>query len=148
MSRDKYIREIDKNTKYFHTVSTIRNRRKLVSELRIENRAIKNPRRIKQEARRFYRNLYSQEEAPKITVQEGLLNKISWEQAQEMEKMPTLDEIKEAMWSCGSTKAPGPDGFNMFFIKNTWNIIGVEFSESMLNFFRTSYLPRNLNMTW
>ncbi|GJX98368.1 hypothetical protein Tco_0355387, partial [Tanacetum coccineum] len=24
----------------------------------------------------------------------------------------TLDEIKEAVWDCGSSKAPGPDGYS------------------------------------
>jgi len=27
------------------------------------------------------------------------------------------NEIKEAVWECGSNKSPGPDGFNFSFIK-------------------------------
>ncbi|GJY53072.1 hypothetical protein Tco_0444736 [Tanacetum coccineum] len=32
--------------------------------------------------------------------------------------MVTLEEIKEAVWDCGSSKAPGPDGYSFAFVKN------------------------------
>nr|XP_025703628.1 uncharacterized protein LOC112805458 [Arachis hypogaea] len=69
------------------------------------------------------------------------------EQATDLEKFPTMEEIKKIVWSCGSTKVPRPDGFNMVFIKRTWDIIGGEFSETMMQFYRIGYLPKSLNMT-
>ena len=35
-----------------------------------------------------------------------------------MEAPSDLEEIREAVWSCGGDKAPGPDGFK--FIKHFW----------------------------
>lgn len=34
-----------------------------------------------------------------------------------VKKIFLQQEIKQAVWSCGSNKAPGPDGFNFYFIK-------------------------------
>lgn len=41
--------------------------------------------------------------------------------------MPSREEIKSAVWSCESSRAPGYDGFNMGFIKKMWNSIGDDF---------------------
>ncbi|XP_015956350.1 uncharacterized protein LOC107480702 [Arachis duranensis] len=130
MSMEKYIKEIDKNTRYFHTMTTIRSRKKLIREIKIGNRQFKDPRRIKNEARKFFKNLYHQDRMLVIRVQEGLVARLSEEQAMQLELMPSYIEVKEAVWSCGSTKAHGPDGFNMFFVKNSWEIIRMEFTES------------------
>ncbi|GKE89190.1 hypothetical protein Tco_1566665, partial [Tanacetum coccineum] len=40
-----------------------------------------------------------------------------------LERLATLEEIKEAVWDCGSSKAPGPDGFSFAFVKKYWDII-------------------------
>ncbi|GKF26312.1 RNA-directed DNA polymerase, eukaryota, partial [Tanacetum coccineum] len=40
----------------------------------------------------------------------------------------TCQEIKNAVWDCGGSKAPGPDGFSFKFIHSHWDIIGEDFS--------------------
>lgn len=35
----------------------------------------------------------------------------------------SLEEIKAAIWACGSEKALGPDGFTFKFLKNYWELI-------------------------
>lgn len=41
-------------------------------------------------------------------------------------KMVTDEEIKKALWSIKNDKSPGLDGFNSFFFKKVWNIVGKE----------------------
>lgn len=36
----------------------------------------------------------------------------------------TVSEVSDAFWSCGSDKAPGPDGFNFAFYKALMVFIG------------------------
>ncbi|XP_016207148.1 uncharacterized protein LOC107647592 [Arachis ipaensis] len=50
------------------------------------------------------------EASPLIGIQDGLVNKIQKEEAIDLERMPSADEIKEAVWDCESSKAPGCDG--------------------------------------
>ncbi|GJS90623.1 hypothetical protein Tco_0773259 [Tanacetum coccineum] len=40
-----------------------------------------------------------------------------------LERQVTLEEIKEAVWDCGSSKAPGPDGYSFAFVKKYWGTI-------------------------
>ncbi|GKD08647.1 putative RNA-directed DNA polymerase, eukaryota, reverse transcriptase zinc-binding domain protein, partial [Tanacetum coccineum] len=35
-----------------------------------------------------------------------------------LERQVTLEEIKEAIWDCGSSKAPGPDDYSFAFVNN------------------------------
>ncbi|GKF28115.1 hypothetical protein Tco_0094457, partial [Tanacetum coccineum] len=35
----------------------------------------------------------------------------------DLERIASLDEIKQALWECGSSKAPSSDGFSFLFLK-------------------------------
>ncbi|XP_016164591.1 uncharacterized protein LOC107607123 [Arachis ipaensis] len=39
-----------------------------------------------------------------------------------------MEEIREAVWDCESSKAPGSDGYNMNFIKKCWDDIAPKFT--------------------
>ena len=45
-------------------------------------------------------------------------------EAKNLEVMPFANEIKDAMWSCDPSKAPGPDIYNMNFIRKNWEVVG------------------------
>lgn len=49
--------------------------------------------------------------------------KISHDDSHLIESPITLKEIKEAIWSCGNEKSPGPDGFTFKFIKKYWEVL-------------------------
>ena len=114
----------------------------------MNGRSCKDPRRIKREVRRFFKQLYSQKNLPDIKIQNGLVQKLSKIEADSLEILPSPEEIKEAVWSCDPSKAPGPDGFNMNFIRKSWEVIGDEFQHMVIEFFETGQLLRKLNMTW
>ncbi|XP_034915333.1 uncharacterized protein [Populus alba] len=59
----------------------------------------------------------------------------------------TNDEIKAALFSIPDTKAPGPDGYNAFFFKKCWSIIGTDFIAATRYFFTNNSLPRCVNAT-
>ncbi|GKF41979.1 putative RNA-directed DNA polymerase, eukaryota, reverse transcriptase zinc-binding domain protein, partial [Tanacetum coccineum] len=51
-------------------------------------------------------------------------------------------EIKDAVWSCGSSKAPGPDGFTFKFIKHHWDTIGHNFIDMVRRFEIDGFIPK------
>nr|XP_025628683.1 uncharacterized protein LOC112721874 [Arachis hypogaea] len=120
----------------------------MIDSLMVNGRLIRNQARIKTAIRDFYKGLYHQETSPVIGFRDGLVKQINEEEALELEMLPTVEEIKEAVWDCKSTKAPGSDGYNMNFIKKCWNDLGREFTDAVLGFFLSATLPRDSNVTW
>lgn len=58
---------------------------------------------------------------PKLTVQQqrGLIAEC------------TTQEVRDALFSIGSNKARGIDGFNVYFFKKCWHIIGEEVTSAI-----------------
>ncbi|XP_072054162.1 uncharacterized protein [Arachis hypogaea] len=147
MSRSRHAKDMDKNTR-FHNLASARRRNNRLDALVINGRLIRNQARIKIAIRDFYKDLYHQKKPPLVGFMDGLVKRIDEEDSTALERIPTMEEIREAIWDCESSNASGSDGYNMNFIKKCWNEIGVEFTTVVLDFFRSSRLPSDSNITW
>ncbi|GJX32752.1 RNA-directed DNA polymerase, eukaryota [Tanacetum coccineum] len=58
------------------------------------------------------------------------------------------DEMKDAVWNCGSAKSPGPDGFTFMIFKKYWDVIGGEILLSVKEFETMSSIPRGCNSSF
>ncbi|GJR95795.1 RNA-directed DNA polymerase, eukaryota [Tanacetum coccineum] len=56
-----------------------------------------------------------------------------------------LEEIKEAVWDCGSSKAPGPDGYSFAFVKKYWGTIQKDLYDFVNLFFASCVMPNGAN---
>ncbi|XP_016185123.1 uncharacterized protein LOC107626735 [Arachis ipaensis] len=144
LSRSKHARDMDRNTRYFHNIASARRQNNRIDALMIHGRLVRNQVRIKHAIRGFYKELYRQEFAPRIGVRDGLLKKIGRDEADALEVLPSVEEIREAVWDCESSKAPRSDGYNMNFIKKCWEEIGQEFTEAVMDFFERAKLPTDV----
>ena len=148
LSRANLIKNFDGNTKYFRTMASIRRRQKLMVEIKKGTRLLREPRSLNNEVGRFYKSSYKQHEVPTIKFENGLVNKLSLEKVSNVELLPSVKEIKRALWDCDPSKAPRADGFNLNFVRKCWDTIGGEFSTCIFYFFVSGTLPRRLNMMW
>lgn len=57
-------------------------------------------------------------------------------------------EIDEAVSSCASDKAPGPDGFNFRFIKSAWEFIKNDVYDIIHKLWDSSLLPHGRNVAF
>ncbi|XP_016185349.1 uncharacterized protein LOC107626980 [Arachis ipaensis] len=123
----RHTKYIDKNTRYFHNLTSARRWSNQIDALAISGRL---------------------EASPLVGIRDDLVNKIQEDEATDLERMHSADEIKEAVWDCESSKTLGCDGYNMNFIKKCWGKIGPEFTAAVMDFFQLAELPRDSNVTW
>ena len=57
-------------------------------------------------------------------------------------------ELKDAVWSCGGDKCPGPDGFNFNFIKEFWGVLKPEFRRFVDEFHIHGSFPKGSNASF
>ncbi|XP_016173366.1 uncharacterized protein LOC107615862 [Arachis ipaensis] len=148
MSRSQHAKHMDRNTRFFHNIASARRRNNRIDALLIHGRVVQNQTRIKVAIRGFYKDLYRQEVVPRIGFQDGLVRQIDGAEAAALEVMPSGEEIREAVWDCESSKAPGSDDYNLNFIKRCWEDIGQEFTAAVMDFFQSAKLPADANVTW
>ncbi|KAK3187885.1 hypothetical protein Dsin_027446 [Dipteronia sinensis] len=62
-----------------------------------------------------------------------------------LEEVFSVEEVREALNGCDGNKAPGPDGFNVSFIKKNWEDIEGDFMDLMHEFFKDGDKVKYLN---
>ncbi|GKD46609.1 hypothetical protein Tco_1271254, partial [Tanacetum coccineum] len=67
--------------------------------------------------------------------------------ALDMIKTVTPQEVKEAIFSMGNDKSPGPDGYTAAFFKEAWGIISHDVTMVVQEFFTNGTLLKELNHT-
>nr|GFA91484.1 RNA-directed DNA polymerase, eukaryota, reverse transcriptase zinc-binding domain protein [Tanacetum cinerariifolium] len=67
---------------------------------------------------------------------------LSQEDSMELEKSVTLEEIRAAVWDCGSQKSLGPDGFSFLFLKSYWELLKEDVGNSVRCVLELFVMPR------
>ncbi|GJU01387.1 hypothetical protein Tco_1111725 [Tanacetum coccineum] len=67
--------------------------------------------------------------------------------ALDMVREVTNKEVKDALFSMGDDKSPGPDGYTAAFFKEAWSIVEVDVSNAIREFFRNGTILKELNHT-
>ncbi|GJX81479.1 RNA-directed DNA polymerase, eukaryota [Tanacetum coccineum] len=119
--RVKWDIEGDENSKFFHGLINKKRQNQMINGIMVEVNWITDPILIKDAFFQLYKDKF---------------------QAQDSQ------EIKEAVWDCGSSKAPGPDGFSFAFVKKYWDIIQKDMFDFINSFFVSSEMPHGANSSF
>ncbi|KAE8693418.1 Polycomb group protein FERTILIZATION-INDEPENDENT ENDOSPERM [Hibiscus syriacus] len=134
-SRNRWIINGDKNTRFFHLSAMKRNSVNTIHSLKIEGVVISEPVKIKNSVYEFFRTAYNTKAALEVEGLEFDFMKISAAQRAYMEEEFTEQEVWNAISSSDSAKAPGPDGFTMGFYKKYCKHLKEHIMEFFSNFF-------------
>nr|KAJ0194327.1 hypothetical protein LSAT_V11C800406660 [Lactuca sativa] len=147
-ARVKWIINGDENSKFFHCYINNRNRRNLLHGLMINGRWSTDVNEIKAEVFRFYFNKFSENHVSRPKLINPQFKSISMMKAIRVESPISLDEVKAAIWDCGSEKAPGLDGFTFKFLKKYWDIIKGDVMNFVNHFERCGSFARGCNSSF
>nr|GEZ75175.1 RNA-directed DNA polymerase, eukaryota, reverse transcriptase zinc-binding domain protein [Tanacetum cinerariifolium] len=60
----------------------------------------------------------------------------------------TMEEIRGAVWDCGSQKASGPYGFSFLFIKTYWELFKYDVEAAVKSFLDSFVMPKGANSSF
>uniref|UniRef100_A0A2N9EX59 Reverse transcriptase domain-containing protein n=1 Tax=Fagus sylvatica TaxID=28930 RepID=A0A2N9EX59_FAGSY len=147
-SRVLWLKEGDKNTKYFHKIANSHRRHNSIRHLTINGELSSNLADIKAQIIEFYKNLYS-EDVGRRPLLDGLhFSSISSDEAGWLERPFEEEEIFQAVSKINGDKAPGPDGFPMSFFHACWPILRAALLAVFSEFHEFGSFQRSLNTTF
>ena len=146
-SKAKYIREGEKNSRYFASLEKRHYTDKSISLLeKSDSTIVLKPDEILNVTKEFYESLYSSKEDSLLDVNlaeilDGPI--LSDQERQSLEGLITLPEALSALKKMDSNKSPGSDGFSSEFYTFFWSDLGVFLVRS----FNHSFLIGELSST-
>ncbi|XP_071902137.1 uncharacterized protein [Coffea arabica] len=148
-SRIQWLREGDKNTKFFHASVQGRRRRNRLNKLQREDGTwTESEQAVSKEIAEYYRNLFNSNDVGDLTeVLDGIPHTITDELNGNMMKPVLEEEIKAVIFSMNPDKSPGVDGMSPLFFQKFWTTIKKEVVNAIQTFFHTGHLLKSVNHT-
>nr|KYP64025.1 Transposon TX1 uncharacterized [Cajanus cajan] len=145
-SREKWVKFGDRNTSFFHAQTLVRRRRNKIQGLFLPDGSWHtDPEVMKTEAVRFYKELFSvNNDQGFLDMQAGVPPGLGVEAQSALTAPVTKEEVRWAVMSMKSFKAPGTDGFQPFFFKQYWPIVGDELWRTARDAFRLGFSDSSL----
>ncbi|GKC16788.1 RNA-directed DNA polymerase, eukaryota [Tanacetum coccineum] len=137
--------EGDENSKYFHGIINSKRSHLSIRGILHNGDWIDDPTRVKDEFFNHFSKQFSDPSPNRIILEHHFHNRLSVDQAAELERNLSNDEIKNAVWDCGTNKSPGPDGYTFEFFRKYWNIMGNDIVDAVNQFFSTGFFPPGCN---
>ncbi|XP_072088190.1 uncharacterized protein [Arachis hypogaea] len=148
-SRLKWLQWGDKNTAFFHATTIQRRNKNKIEKLKnTAGQWVCGNKELMSLIENHFSNLFS---STKRLNWEDCINKIPRKVTEEMNQNllqeVTEKEVKDAVFSMGGLKAPGPDGLNGLFYQEHWEIISKEVYGAVKEFFNEGSLPQEFGET-
>ncbi|GJS98286.1 RNA-directed DNA polymerase, eukaryota [Tanacetum coccineum] len=140
--------EGDENTKYFHGIPLHFRSQLAIRGTLVNGEWISSPHDVKQEFLSHFRNQFSLPDSPRIGFDFPFPNRLSSDQIEDLERPVSYDEVKSAVWGCGTNKSPGPDGFTFEFYRVFWALIDRDVFNAVSEFFESGCIPKGCNASF
>ncbi|GKV15742.1 hypothetical protein SLEP1_g26499 [Rubroshorea leprosula] len=147
-SRQRWLKEGDANTKFFH--GCIVNRRKQNEIIGLYNNGewIEDADEVKELARNYFKDKFEEEKWDRPSLGDLQFKKISEAENNFLISKFSTEEIDEAVWGCNGAKSLGPDGFNFNFIKKVWPVIKEDVYAFLAEFHENGKLVKGSNTSF
>lgn len=146
-SRELWLKERDKNTKFFHLSTIIRKRHNSIDAIKSEEgQWVTSSNQIRKLLYSSFKKMFTEEDVAFPEQLENLLpNGIFEEENTLLRSIPSSEEIKETFFQMHDTKASGPDGFPTLFYKEFWPIVGEIVIGAGTSFFENGRMSNEAN---
>jgi hypothetical protein len=148
-SRITWLKEGDRNTKFFHRKVKWRAMKNRIKKLKKEDGQLEEEEKEMQKmAVEYFKNLYMNDPnlnpSGVIDLDESAISELT---NMSLCKPFTDDEIGDALFQIGPLKAPGPDGFPTRFYQRNWDVLKSDVTVAVKQFFESGIMPSGVNDT-
>jgi hypothetical protein len=147
-SRSQWIQEGDANSRFFHASIKARRRRNQIVSLMKGADMIQGVQEIKSGAKNHFSQHFSEEWSNRPFLEGITFPSISSDDNVALLEPFHEEEIRETIWSCDGNKSPGPDGFNLNFLKACWSIVKKDVIAFFKEFHENAFLPKALTSSF
>nr|GEU59798.1 hypothetical protein [Tanacetum cinerariifolium] len=144
-SRVKWAIEGDENTKFFHTLVNKKARKQAINGLIWNGSWTEDMDTIKNAAFSHYQDRFKESTHQRPKFRSSLFRKLEASDATFLEASISIDEIKDAVWSCSGSKSQCPDGINFNFLRRYWELLKHDFFNAIKHFKSSAILARGCN---
>ena len=147
-SRLKWLQQGDRNRKFFHLMASSRRRGNYINKLVDNGSTVDNPSDIGEAITLYYERHFNNSQAVKVNDWCCNLRSLNGASCALLEWPFFEEEVWSVISRSDGNKAPGPDGFNMHFLKSYWSLIKIEVLKTFETFFESGSFGKRLNASF
>lgn len=144
----RWLKEGDANSKIFHRCVQKNRKYKEILGLNFEGNFVEGVEPLRREVKNHFKNHFSANGEARIWL--GSLQCASLDRvvSNNLTGLFSEEEVRDAIWDCGSYKSLGPDGVTFSFIKNFWEDVKSDFLGFLEEFHVNGKLVRGSNCSF
>ncbi|GJY02450.1 RNA-directed DNA polymerase, eukaryota [Tanacetum coccineum] len=147
-SKVKWAVEGDENSKFFHGIINKRRSQLAIRGVFVDGIWRSDPVRIKNAFFDHFEARFKKPADQRFKLNFQFHKILLKDQADDLERGVSRDEIRRAVWNCGDNKSPGPDGFTFKFFKKYWDVVRSDFCEAIEHFFTSGGFSKGCNSSF
>ncbi|GJV49904.1 RNA-directed DNA polymerase, eukaryota [Tanacetum coccineum] len=144
----KWSIEGDENSSFYHGVLNKKRSQLNIRGILVDGTWVDNPQRVKNEFLHHFSKRFDKPAANRASLVMNFSKILSCDQQVELELEVSKDEVKRAVWDCGTDKAPDPDGFTFGFYRRFWKVIENDVFDAVNHFFTYGDIPKGCNSSF
>ena len=147
-SREIWLKEGDRNTKFFHKMENAHRKRNQLNRIKGNGRCLTEKSEIKDEIGRNFQELLIDPGEWKPSIDGLIFERLEVGDVERLEKPFSKEGVFEALADCCREKELGSDGFSMAFWQFAWDFVKEEVMNLFRQFHETERFVRSLKATF
>nr|GEV79181.1 RNA-directed DNA polymerase, eukaryota, reverse transcriptase zinc-binding domain protein [Tanacetum cinerariifolium] len=118
-SKVRWAIEGDENSKFFHGIINKKRSQLTIRGVFVDGCWCTDPIPVKEAFHDHFEARFKKPITNRLKLNFPFNKRLLHDQAADLERRISRDEIRMAVWNCGENKSPGPDGFTFEFLRDT-----------------------------
>ncbi|XP_019175849.1 PREDICTED: uncharacterized protein LOC109171175 [Ipomoea nil] len=144
-AKQHWLQGADRNTKFFYKYASHRKKKNYIEKLKDDDGVWKEGRALDSLVTAYYRQIFTTGGSPGPFRVDSMRPRVTEAQNAHLLRPFEPEEVRDALFSMGKDKSPGPDGMNPGFYQAFWDVIGKDVTSFVLTCLSQSYFPNCLN---